>query len=30
VDVAVQRTGERQSIIFENRDIGALADSFRT
>jgi uncharacterized protein YbjT (DUF2867 family) len=30
VDAAVQRTGERQSIIFENRDIGALADSFRT
>jgi uncharacterized protein YbjT (DUF2867 family) len=30
VDVAVQRTGEHQSIIFENRDIGALADSFRT
>jgi uncharacterized protein YbjT (DUF2867 family) len=30
VDVAVQRTGERQSIIFENRDIRALAASFRT
>jgi uncharacterized protein YbjT (DUF2867 family) len=30
VDVAVQRTGERQSIIFENRDIRALADSLRT
>jgi uncharacterized protein YbjT (DUF2867 family) len=30
VDAAVQRTGERQSIIFENRYIGALADSFRT
>jgi uncharacterized protein YbjT (DUF2867 family) len=30
VDVAAQRTGERQSIIFENRDIRALADSLRT
>ena len=30
VDVAVQRTGERQSVIFENRDIRALADSLRT
>jgi uncharacterized protein YbjT (DUF2867 family) len=30
VDVAVQRTGERQSIIFENRDIRALSASFRT
>jgi uncharacterized protein YbjT (DUF2867 family) len=30
VEVAVQRSGEHQSIIFENRDIRALADSFRT
>jgi uncharacterized protein YbjT (DUF2867 family) len=30
VDVAAQQTGERQSIIFENRDIRALADSLRT
>jgi hypothetical protein len=27
VEVAVQRTGERQSLIFENRDIKALADA---
>jgi uncharacterized protein YbjT (DUF2867 family) len=25
VDVVVQRTGERQSVVFENRDIKALA-----
>jgi uncharacterized protein YbjT (DUF2867 family) len=29
VDVALQRTDERQSIVFENRDIRVLADSFR-
>jgi len=28
VDVALRRTDERQSIVFENRDIRVLADSF--
>jgi uncharacterized protein YbjT (DUF2867 family) len=30
VDVAVRRTGERQSVIFENRDILAIAQSLRS
>jgi uncharacterized protein YbjT (DUF2867 family) len=29
VDVALRRTDERQSIVFENRDIRVLADSLR-
>jgi hypothetical protein len=27
VDVAVERSGERQNLIFENRDIQAMAQS---
>jgi uncharacterized protein YbjT (DUF2867 family) len=30
VDVAVQRTGERQSLVFENRDIKAIAQSLNS
>ena len=27
VDVAIQETGERRSLVFENRDIGAMVES---
>ena len=30
VDVAVQKTAERESRVFENRDIRAMVESFHT